>query len=1044
VTSKVTLGAGAAGATLALIGPGAGRGYADVPIAGSIRLRGTVLESVRDRSVTATGLRQGQAAHTQLGARRLQRVQRLAAEAAPPPSSTPLTIGYSGAHADGAPSSTSSPGVLADRGTGDTGESVVAVDILKNFYVRFIHAHGMARHFRSLAIWDAFRHETTSREMPSSLSERMVNASETDADKLLASLSTQLSGLSAERAALIRRDIGVNEVAADKPVPWWLHLWHCYANPFNLLLTLLAAVSYYTEDMKATIVISAMVVMSTILRFVQETRSNKAADQLKALVSNKATVIRRDLADEAADDAAQYFEVSLQRKPPHLEEVPIKDLVPGDIVVLSAGDMIPADLRCLSAKDLFVSQSAMTGESLPVEKFDKARQSSRNPLDLENLLFMGTNVISGSGTAVVLETGTRTYFGALARQVTGTTRAPTAFQTGVNRVSWLLIRFMFVMVPLVLLLNGITKGDWLEAFLFALSIAVGLTPEMLPMIVTSTLAKGAVVLSRKKVIVKRLDAIQNFGAMNVLCTDKTGTLTQDRIFLERHTDVNGAESEEVLRLAYLNSHYQTGLKNLLDVAVLEHAEIHRELAITTDYRKVDEIPFDFQRRRMSVVVSERDDHHELICKGALEEMLQVCTTIREGDRTVPLTPERLVEIRTTTADLNQQGLRVVAVAMKEEPPKRAVYGVPDEREMTLMGYIAFLDPPKETTAPALRALREHGVEVKILTGDNELVTAKICREVGLEQRGIILGSQVEGMSDSELAEAVGTANVFAKLSPAQKERIVHMLRCSGNVVGFMGDGINDAPALRTADIGISVDSAVDIAKEAADIILLEKSLMVLEEGVVEGRRTFANMLKYIKMTASSNFGNVFSVLVASAFLPFLPMLPLQLLVQNLLYDVSQIAIPFDNVDMELLAKPQRWNPDDIGRFMAWFGPVSSVFDIVTFALMWFVFGANSPDAQSLFQSGWFVEGLLSQTLIVHMIRTRKLPFVQSRAARPVLGMTAAVMAAGIFLPMGGLASYFKMRALPPAFFAYLAMILLAYVALAQAMKIFYYRRYGWQ
>jgi Mg2+-importing ATPase len=533
--------------------------------------------------------------------------------------------------------------------------------------------------------------------------------------------------------------------------------------------------------------------------------------------------------------------------------------------------------------------------------------------------------------------------------------------------------------------------------------------------------------------------------MNVLCTDKTGTLTQDKIFLERHTDVNGDESEEVLRLAYLNSHYQTGLKNLLDVAVLEHVEIHRELGIGTNYRKVDEIPFDFQRRRMSVVVSEREDHHELICKGALEEILAVCSRVREGEVDVPLTAERLSEIKATTAELNEQGLRVVAVAVKETPPTKEVYGVADETDMTLMGYVAFLDPPKESAEPALTALREHGVEVKILTGDNELVTAKICREVGLDQSGaVVLGSQVESMSDAELTATASRSNIFAKLSPSQKERIVTVLKKSGNVVGFMGDGINDAPALRAADIGISVDSAVDIAKEAADIILLEKSLMVLEEGVVEGRRTFSNMLKYIKMTASSNFGNVFSVLIASAFLPFLPMLPLQLLVQNLLYDISQIAIPFDNVDAELLARPQRWNPDEIGRFMVWFGPVSSVFDIVTYALMWFVFSANTVAEQSLFQSGWFVEGLLSQTLIVHMIRTRRVPFLHSRASWPLIGTTVAVVATGVFFAMGPLNQYFKMQALPPSFFAYLAAILMAYVGLTQAMKTIYARRFGWQ
>jgi Mg2+-importing ATPase len=611
-------------------------------------------------------------------------------------------------------------------------------------------------------------------------------------------------------------------------------------------------------------------------------------------------------------------------------------------------------------------------------------------------------------------------------------------------VSWLLIRFMFVMTPLVLLLNGITKHDWLEAVLFALAVAVGLTPEMLPMIVTSTLAKGAVMMSRRKVIVKRLDAIQNFGAMDVLCTDKTGTLTQDKIFLERHPDVWGENSDAVLEYAYLNSYYQTGLKNLLDVAVLEHAEVHRELEVATAFRKVDEIPFDFQRRRMSVVVAEHDQHHLLICKGALEEVLAVTGRVRHGEADEALTPELLARVREVTAALNEEGLRVVAVAVKELPPTKDVYGVADEADLTLIGYVAFLDPPKESTAPALKALAAHGVAVKVLTGDNELVTAKICKEVGLPIGGILLGRDVERMGDDELARAVEARNVFAKLTPAHKERIVRLLKRAGHVVGFMGDGINDAAALRTADIGISVDSGVDIAKEAADIILLEKSLLVLEEGVVEGRKTFANMLKYLKMTASSNFGNVFSVLVASAFLPFLPMLPMQLLVQNLLYDVSQAAIPFDNVDQELLMRPQRWNPGDIGRFMLFFGPISSIFDIATYLVMWFVFSANTPAEQALFQSGWFVVGLLTQTLIVHMIRTPRLPFVESRAAPPLLATTAAIMAIGIFLPMGPMAHYFKLQPLPALYFPFLALLLASYMTLTQVMKTFYARRFGWQ
>lgn len=919
------------------------------------------------------------------------------------------------------------------------------VTLLKELFAGFLRTRHLARHFRRLALLDTIAQTGVSREVPPALTQTLVNAATAETAALLRQLDSHADGLSESQAESVRARVGLNEVEHEKPLPWWTHLWHCYKNPFNLLLTLLAIISYLTDDMKATVVIGTMVVLSTLLRFWQEAKSNKAADALKAMVSNTATVIRRDLSEDAAPIFEQYYGAHLHVKDAKRIELPIKLLVPGDLIVLSAGDMIPADCRVITAKDLFVAQAAMTGESMPVEKFAIQRDAKAiNPLELDNILFMGTNVVSGSATAVVLGTGNGTYFGALASRVTATDRAPTAFQSGVNKVSWLLIRFMFVMAPLVLFINGFTKGDWMEALLFALSIAVGLTPEMLPMIVTSTLAKGAVFLSRKKVIVKRLDAIQNFGAMDVLCTDKTGTLTQDKIFLARHVDVWGEESDEVLEAAYLNSYYQTGLKNLLDVAVLEHAEVHRELEPAKNYRKVDEIPFDFNRRRMSVVVSEREDHHELITKGAVEEILAVCSRVRHGDAIEPLTPELLARIRAVTAELNEEGLRVVAVAAKEVPPSKETYGVADESELTLIGYVAFLDPPKESTAPAIKALAEHGVAVKVLTGDNELVTAKICREVGLEQQGVLLGSDIERMSDKVLAEAVESHNVFAKLTPSHKERIVRLLKANGHVVGFMGDGINDAPALRTADIGISVDTAVDIAKEAADIILLEKSLMVLEEGVLEGRRTFANMLKYIKMTASSNFGNVFSVLVASAFIPFLPMLPMHLLVQNLLYDISQIAIPFDNVDEELLKKPQRWQPGDVGRFMVFFGPISSIFDITTYAMMWFVFSANTPEEQTLFQSGWFIVGLLTQTLIVHMIRTPKIPFIQSRAATPLLVMTAVIMAIGIFLPMGPLAHYFKLQALPPLYFVFLPLILLAYMGLTQTMKGFYFRRYGWQ
>ena len=927
--------------------------------------------------------------------------------------------------------------------------------LLKDSFVRFVHAHGMDRHFRRFGA-DMFRSRPEPNEVPPSLAQHLLRAATTELPDLFVELHSRNDGLSSSEADAIRERVGPNEVEHEKPLSWQAHLWQCYKNPFNLLLTVLAAVSYATEDMKATIVIGTMVVLSTLMRFIQESRSNNAADKLKEMVSNTATVFRyddpanqgkpaQDRVERAAEETKGYFDVTLHSKGTKRIELAIKKLVPGDIVQLSAGDMIPADLRLLTAKDLFISQAAMTGESLPVEKFvTHHTQGTTSPLELDNLCFMGTNVVSGSATAIVLTTGNQTYFGALAERVTATDRGPTAFQLGVNKVSWLLIRFMMVMTPIVFFLNGFTKGDWLEAFLFGLSVAVGLTPEMLPMIVTSTLAKGAVMLSRQKVIVKRLDAIQNFGAMDVLCTDKTGTLTQDKIFLERHTNILGEQDDLVLEYAYLNSHYQTGLKNLLDVAVLEHAELQREMALASAYRKVDEIPFDFQRRRMSVVVSEREDHHELICKGAVEEIVSVCTHARHQGQVVPLTAELLKEIHETTASLNAEGLRVVAVAAKDLPPTKEVYNLADESDLVLIGYIAFLDPPKESTRPALAALKKHGITVKILTGDNQLVTAKICREVGLTVDGMLLGADVENMSDEELAVAVETTTVFAKLSPDHKERIVRVLHDKGHVVGFMGDGINDAPALRAADIGISVDTAVDIAKEAADIILLEKSLMVLEQGVLEGRKTFANMLKYIKMTASSNFGNVFSVLIASAFLPFFPMLPLHLLVQNLLYDISQIAIPFDNVDKEFLEKPQRWDPKEIGRFMIYFGPISSIFDVTTFALLWYVFDANTVGHQTLFQTGWFVEGLLSQTLIVHMIRTRKIPFFQSRASWPLIGMTALIMVIGLLLPFSPMVHYFKLQALPLSYFPWLILILIGYAVLTQMMKGWYAKRYGWQ
>ena len=899
------------------------------------------------------------------------------------------------------------------------------------------------------------------------LGQDLLATAREDPAAALLRLQSRADGLDAtEAASRLARD-GPNEVAHEKPLPGWLHLWRCYLNPFNLLLTALAFLSFLSADAKATVVIVVMVGLSTVIRFVQEGRSHRAAESLRAMVSNTATVFRRGAAVAPATPAALANPANPANPPIAPQEIPLRELVAGDVVALSAGDMIPADCRVLTARDLFIAQAAMTGESLPVEKFVQVSPegaTSTGPLEQRNLVFMGTNVVSGTATALVVATGARSYFGTLAASATATDAAPNAFQAGVNSVSWLLIRFALVMVPIVLLVNGFTKGDWLQAFLFALSVAVGLTPEMLPMIVTSTLAKGAVLLSRRQVVVKRLDAIQNFGAMDILCTDKTGTLTQDRIALARHADAWGQNSDEVLNFAFLNSFYQTGLKNLLDHAVLDHVELPAELKLKDAWRKVDEVPFDFERRRMSVVVAAmvagQDDHHELICKGAVEEVLAACTHVRapglmasgqaggqdseQSAPTQPLDATLLARTKAVTAGLAAEGLRVVAVAAKTLPPGQSTYSVADEAGLTLIGYIAFLDPPKDSAAPALKKLSRHGIVVKVLSGDNELVTARVCHQVGLAADKVLLGAQVEALSDEALEAAAESHVVFAKLTPLHKERIVRALRAKGHVVGFMGDGINDAPALRAADIGISVDSGVDIAKEAADIILLEKSLLVLIEGVVEGRTTFCNMLKYIRMTASSNFGNVLSVLVASAFLPFLPMLPLQLLVQNLLYDIAQTGIPFDNVDAELVRKPLQWNPSDIGRFMLFFGPISSLFDIITFAVLWWVFDANSVASQTLFQSGWFVVGLLTQTLVVHMVRTPKLPFLQSHAAAPLMAMTLAVMAFGLWLPMGPLAGYFRLQALPPAYFGWLVAILLGYCALTTVMKRFYIRRYGWQ
>ena len=845
-------------------------------------------------------------------------------------------------------------------------------------------------------------------------------------EALLDALQSNPGGLDAVQIrARLQRD-GLNEVSREKPPHWSLQLLRAFRNPFIVVLLVLAGVQLATDgnDLTGPLIIAVMVGISVLLSFTQEYRSSRAAEQLKAMVRNTATVRRR-----ASDGHSEQI------------EVPVRELVVGDIVQLAAGDMVPADLRLLGAKDLFISQAILTGESVPVEKAAPAATVPGvvdDPLELASVCYMGTNVVSGTASAVVLATGARSYLGSLAHSMAGA-RVQTSFDRGIRSVSWLLIRFMAVMVPVVFVINGLDKHDWGEAFLFALSIAVGLTPEMLPLIVTANLSKGALAMSRRKVVVKRLNAIQNFGAMDVLCTDKTGTLTLDRIVLERHLDLDGEASDQALEYGYLNSRFQTGLKNLLDKAVLAHRDLE---AAATRYRVVDEIPFDFQRRRMSVVLADGAGEHLLICKGAVEEMLSICAWAQTGGVIEPMTGERRRAIKAMTHSLNEDGLRVLVVAVRRQPAQAHAYGVADEEGLVAVGCLAFLDPPKDSAATAIRALHQHGVAVKVITGDNEAVTRKICREVGLDVGESVQGRDIESLDDAALDALVARVTVFAKMSPLQKARVVRSLQRLGHTVGFLGDGINDAPALHDADVGITVDTATDIAKESADIILLEKNLMVLEEGVLEGRVTFGNIMKYIKMTASSNFGNVFSVLVASAFLPFLPMLPLQILVQNLLYDISQLSIPFDRMDEEYLSKPRKWDAGDIGRFMAWIGPVSSIFDITTFWLMWRYFGANSPAHQSLFQSGWFIEGLLSQTLIVHMIRTRRIPFLQSVASAPVLGLTLAIIVLGMLIPFSTLGGKIGMVPLPPMYFAWLALTLASYCVLTQLVKVIYIRRYG--
>ncbi|MFZ1937225.1 MAG: magnesium-translocating P-type ATPase [Thermoguttaceae bacterium] len=870
----------------------------------------------------------------------------------------------------------------------------------------------------------------------------LAEIAQSDPEQVFKRLETSEQGLSSAEAASRAAYYGPNVVTKELKYRRLRILGRACVNPLVILLLLLASVSalseYYqgSNDYRAATVMLSMVVLGVALRFFQEARADNAAAKLKAMISVTATVVR--------DGQPQ--------------ELPLGQLVPGDVVQLSAGDMIPADLRIISSKDLFIIQSSLTGESLPVEKFDTKEDAGKPVLELKNVCFLGTSVESGTATGVIVETGFTTYLGGMAQSIVGQ-NVQTSFDQGVAKFTWLMIRFMLVMVPLVFLINGLTKHNWIEAFFFALAVAVGLTPEMLPMIVSVCLSRGAIAMSRHKVIVKRLNSIQNLGAMDVLCTDKTGTLTLDRVILERHCDVVRNEDEGVLVLAYLNSHFQTGLKNVLDRAILQFEEIHEKSGVP-NYKKIDEMPFDFSRKRMSVVVETPDGVHRLICKGATEAVFQRCNRFELEGKIYPVDPLLIADLKEYCDDLSADGFRVLAIAYKDVE-RRAAYSKEDEQDLILKGYVAFLDPPKDTAAPAILALRNHGVTVKVLTGDNELVSRKICNEVGLATDRVLLGGQVEAMSDEELADAVEGATLFARLSPAHKQRVIRALHRKGHVVGFLGDGINDSPALRTADVGISVDSAVDIAKEAADIILLEKSLMVLGEGVMEGRKVFANILKYVRMGASSNFGNMFSVLGASAFLPFLPMMPLQILTNNLLYDFSQVPIPADEVDAEQIAKPRPWHMGQLARFILFVGPCSSIFDYTTYLMMLVLFHcfnthllpppelaerfAGIKDvsltyAASLFQTGWFVESLLTQTLIIHIIRTNRIPFLQSRASWPLIVTTAIIMALGMWLPTSPIGPWLGFVPLPPLYWPLLLLTLLCYVLLTQGVKTWLIRK----
>ena len=845
-------------------------------------------------------------------------------------------------------------------------------------------------------------------------------------EEVLAQLESKEAGLTENFAEQRLEEHGKNLITAGTNNTLTRRLREAVINPFNVILLVIAVITYFTDvvaaeqpDFLTVSIIMALVLLSSGISFFQGERSNAAALQLSKTISNKADVWRDG----------------------RLIEIAMEELVPGDVVRLSAGDMLPADVRFLRTKDTFVAQAALTGESNPVEKFaDEEMTGDEGLTDIPNIAFMGSDIVSGSALALVLLTGNDTYLGSMAKSLSGD-RAKTSFENGVGSVSRLLVRMMLLMVPLVFTINGIIKKDWAEAFLFAVSVAVGLTPEMLPMIMTSTLAKGAVSMSKHKVIVRTLGAIQTFGEMDVLCTDKTGTLTEDKIILEKYMNPLGEDDSRVLRHAYMNSFFQTGLKNLIDLAVINRAELKGLAELLGQYHRVDEIPFDFARRRMSVVVQDAAGKRQLITKGAVEEMLSICSFIELEGKILPMDADNHEKAMETYRKFNTEGLRIIAVAQKNEVPDEHTFGVSDEDAMVLIGFVGFLDPPKESSKAAITALRDHGVRTVVLTGDSEGVAVKVCDKVGIKTSVLISGRDVENMDDAQLLEAVKVCDLFAKLSPSQKERVVRAFQAAGHTVGYMGDGINDAQALRQADVGISVDNAVDIAKESADVILLEKDLMVLEEGVIEGRQIFGNIIKYIKMAASGNFGNMVSVLAASVFLPFLPLLPVQILTQNLLCDISQMGIPFDHVDDDYIRKPRRWETASIKRFMIYMGPLSSVFDLACFAVLWWALGANSPEKAAMFRAGWFVFGTVSQVLVIHIIRTGKVPFIQSKASKELLLSTLLIVVVAVIIGFTGLAATIDMTQLPLQFAPWLVLLLTGYFAASQVVKGIYIKKH---